>query len=89
MMGRMEIRRVDPRTVDWEDYQPAYRVYFWSADVASDEYELIGASDVGEVLQWADEQRHGRTYTVYAVVSNSGDGLGTVRLHGDDPTRTY
>jgi hypothetical protein len=81
----MEIQPVDPRTARWEDNDPVYRVYFWDK-AASYEFELTGASDVGEVLDWAEANRGDRTYTVYVVAGDSGD-VGIARIHGIDPTR--
>jgi hypothetical protein len=83
----MEIRPVDPRDASWEEEQPTYRVYFWEADGASSEHELVGATDVTEVLGWADENRGTRTYTAYLVGRDGGGQLGLARLHGADPTR--
>jgi hypothetical protein len=49
-----------------------------------DDYELESA-DVAEALAWAEAERGGRTFVVYACVPR--DGLGLVRLHGTDPQR--
>lgn len=50
----MEHAGVDPRDGRWEVDRPVYRVYFWRPDGrACDEYELRGAADVTEVLEWA------------------------------------
>lgn len=78
----METLPVDPRDQTWELDRPAYRVHFHDVRGASDEYEVRGA-DVGEVLAWAEEQRGGRTFVLYACVP--ADGLGLVRLYGSDP----
>jgi hypothetical protein len=51
----------------------------------SEEFELSGASDVREVLGWAEEGAEDRTFTVYALVSCRGE-LGLVQLAGVDPT---
>jgi hypothetical protein len=83
----VEIQRVDPRTARRELYEPVYRVYFWGVAMASYEYELTGASDVGEVLRWAEENRGDRTYAVYVVWPVSGSAAGIARVYGSDPTR--
>lgn len=78
----MDIRAVNPRDQTWELDQPSYRVYFHDANGASDEYELRDG-DVVDVLTWAQDQRAGRSFVLYACVP--GDGLGLVRLQGRDP----
>lgn len=82
----MEIAPVDPRDQTWEDSAPRYRVHFF-AGTASDEYEIIGAEDVGSVIAWADADERGRRYVLYVRVDH-GDGLGLVRLAGSDPNET-
>jgi hypothetical protein len=77
---------VDPRDETWEVDLPLYRVYFWDAEASSDEYELSGAEDVAEVLRWAESDRDGRSFTMYACIPR--DGLGLVRVAGADPTRS-
>jgi hypothetical protein len=47
----MEIRTIDPRTAQWENYEPTYRAYFWGEASSSDEYELLRASDIDEVAR--------------------------------------
>lgn len=79
-------RAVDPRDQTWEEWDPAYRVYFWDARAACEEWELTGR-DASEALTWAQDSADGRTFTLYAVV-NAPSGLGLVRLAGTDPTRT-
>jgi hypothetical protein len=83
----LNISGVDPRTEVGQDYQPVYRVYFWGEAAASYEYELAGAEDVDAVIAWAEENRGGRTYTVYAVARHP-DGPRLLRLRGVDPTRS-
>lgn len=79
----MYTRSVDPRDQTWETSNPRYRVYFHDERGASDEYEIERASDVAEVLAWAEATRSDRTFVLYACVPR--DGLGLVRLHGRDP----
>lgn len=62
----MDVRPVDPRDVRGEDTAPVYRVYFWESTapagaddprtygMACHEVQLLGASDVNEVIAWAD-----------------------------------
>jgi hypothetical protein len=79
-------RQVDPRDETWEVYDPAYRVYFWDTNSASDEWELTGC-DVEAALRWAHHAADGRTFTLYATVQTPGE-LGLIRLTGTDPTRS-
>lgn len=78
----MEIRAVGPRDQTWEISQPKYRVYFHDETGAADEYEVEEA-DVAEVMAWAEAQRNGRAFVLYACVPC--DGLGLLRLAGSDP----
>lgn len=78
----MDVHGVDPRDQTWEIDETRYRVYFHDASGRSDEYEISGA-DIFEVIGWADAQKAGRTYVLYACVHR--DGLGLVRLAGEDP----
>jgi hypothetical protein len=51
---------VDPRDIRWEVSSPTYRVYFWrrvGGGYHSEEFQLSGASDVREVLAWAERNR--------------------------------
>lgn len=94
----MQIRPVDPRDISWQISRPTYRVFFWSArstpapsdpelmSYDAEEFEVVGASDVREVLAWAEGKAgERRTYTLYVVVEH-GDGWGAVQLAGIDPT---
>jgi hypothetical protein len=64
----MEARRVDPRFIESE-HAAVYHVYFWSdRRRRSDEYELTGASDVHEMLRWADANAQGREVEVLVVI---------------------
>ncbi|WP_448060164.1 hypothetical protein [Cellulomonas hominis] len=62
-----------------------YRVDFWAADGASDEWRLIGAADVLEVLSWVRTHAAGRTASV-SVESTSRDGTTLHRLLGPSPS---
>ena len=89
---------IDPRDTAWEIDQPIYRVYFWSRrpaapgmaaaqmGYAAEEYRILDATDMLEVLQWAqDTARPGQTFCLY--VEHVCDGLlGLIRLAGVDPT---
>ena len=91
----MEVRSVDPGDSEREEYKPVYRVYFWERPAYPDvppeltgyrsyEYEIVGAADVREVLEWADQNAGAdRTFTVYAMLDRC-----EIRLFGRDPTRT-
>ena len=92
----MDVRPVDPRDTTWEEHEPAYRVYFWRAELqpiglrqgfVSEEFEVTG-SDVQEVIAWAEATAGAdRTYTLYALVRSLEGELGLVRLAGVDPLR--
>ena len=86
----MEVRPVDPRDVSSEVDDPVYRVTFWTrpdgpdAMRSADEYEITGAQDVEDVLQWARaEAREADSFVVHAYV----DGC-AIRLAGEDPARS-
>lgn len=90
----MDVRPIDLRDTEMEEYMPVYRVYFWErpsypgvpAELTGykvDEYEIAGAADVREVLAWAEDNAGpNRTFTVYAMFD-----LCEIRLFGRDPTR--
>ena len=95
----MIIEHVDPRDVSWEDDRPTYRVYFWHQPPAApevpqermgyhcDEYRLLDAADVHEVITWATGRaRSDQTYTLYVEHRDSADRLGLVILAGSEPT---
>ena len=88
----MEARPVDPRDVEIEVDDPAYRVVFWkpgppapdggAPGMYSDSYDVTEA-DVEEVLAWARARcTPGQTFTLHAKA-----GTTAVRLFGVDPTR--
>ena len=55
--------------------------------MSSSEFEISGATDVMEVIEWAKENAGpARTYTIYAVVLRGDDSLGLVRVMGTDPS---
>lgn len=79
------VRPVSPMDQAWEADRPAYRVYFFDALNASDEWELTGC-DVGDALKWISDEANGRGHVLYAVAVTA-DGVGLVRLAGSDPNR--
>ena len=83
----MKASQVDPRDVTWEVDRPTYRVYFWTHDgSACDEWRLTDATNVHDILAWADERvGEQRSYQVFVEVS-AESGLGLLRLSGADPT---
>jgi len=82
----LSARQIDPRDQTWGEDDPAYRVYFWDSNSACDEWELEGC-DVEAALRWAQDSAAGRTFTLYATVSDAPRELGLIRLSGTDPTR--
>jgi len=90
----MEVRRVDPRDTEWERDFPTYRVYFFTDPGSgrhswtSDEFELQQAPDVRAVIEWAEKEAEGRTYIIYALVSEPHPtSSGLLTLLGHDPNR--
>lgn len=81
----LDARLVNPMDQMWEVDHPAYRVYFFDALNASDEWELTGC-DVDEALEWVGNEAHGRRHVMY-VVAVTAEGLGLLRLAGSDPNR--
>jgi hypothetical protein len=82
----MKAEAVDERTGNWEVDFPAYRVYFFSADGATDTYRVVEARDVHQVFDWADAQARGRRYIVYVEVEHARE-IGLLQLAGGDPNR--
>ena len=78
----MQISTVDPRDQTWEIDNPVFRVSFHDDDGTSYEHEVRDAS-VDELLAWAGRFAEGRTFVVYVCVPR--DGLGLIRLIGEDP----
>ena len=82
----MNVDPIDPRDQTEEVAAPCYRVFFWERSAtASYEYEITGA-DVHEVVDWAERQAEGRTYSLWVCLDRS-DAVGVthVRLAGWDP----
>lgn len=88
-----------PVSVDddrWEHEATVYRVYFWKQISFPeppdkpmwfcDPQQILGASDVVEVLGWAEANADGRRFTVYVEV-NRGTNTGLVHIYGIDPTK--
>ena len=95
----MRTEGVDPRDVVWEIEEPTYRVYFWGKGTASDdvppeevgyysdEHRVRDATDVREVIGWAERTtRPNESYTLY-VERDEGGRTGLIQLAGIDPTR--
>ena len=63
-------------------------MYFWKqlggGGFQSDEFELSDV-DVKEALAWAEQERDGRTFTMY-LRRDDANGRGLVLLAGTDPT---
>ena len=96
----VKIEGIDPRSATYESDAPAYWVIFWSqpprppdvpADVLigyhSDEFRISGATDVFDVVRWADSDTDGRDYTLYCEVIENDGAVTIARLAGNDPTR--
>ncbi|WP_159612864.1 hypothetical protein [Glutamicibacter sp. JC586] len=79
---------VDPRYADEQDLSPTYRVDFWSADGASEEWRLVDVKDVHEVFEWVSSNSRGREASVCVEYSNLIGGQGNtalLRLSGPAP----
>lgn len=90
----MEAVGVDPRDTRWEVSDPTYRVYFWEpSGGACDEYELRGATDTFQVIEWTQrlprDHPHlsGWTLDVWVSYTDRIDGPGLIRLVGGGPNR--
>ena len=93
----MRFESATPWVARENDY-PDYRVVFWSqptvVDVpaeqvgyVSDEWRVIGAAYVDEVVKWADSDVRGRLYTLYCEFTVPGtQQVAVARLAGEDPT---
>jgi hypothetical protein len=94
----MEAQPVDPIDTTWEIRDPGYRVYFWAflrgedSSPTSFEWRITGATDVHEVIAWAERERGDRTYELFlehveSRESRSGwrDAPGLFRLAGTNP----
>ena len=96
----MRASPIDPRDTEWECSDPAYRVYFWSQPTSplvaytSYEWRITDASDVHEVVAWAESERRGRTYELFVEHTDRmesrdegwTDAPGLIRLAGSNPT---
>jgi len=84
----MNAAPVNPTDVTWELDAVAFRVYFWSSTDGSswqsDEWRLVDIPDLMALMDWANEHAEGRTFVVYAEVSNA-TGVGLIKLTGSDP----
>ena len=95
----MRVEPVDPRDTTWEQREPTYRVYFWSVPkdprraATSYEWRITEATDVNEVITWAEAERGDRSYELFVehlerMESRDGwkDAPGLIRLAGTNPT---
>jgi hypothetical protein len=74
MTSGLRVSAVDPRDIEWEEGHPTFRIYFWSAEGSSDEYELSGAS-VTQALECAVGNATGRTWDLWVRVDDGRRGL--------------
>ena len=97
----MNARPIDERNVGWAEEATKYVVLFWQAlgnlkpralnigvPYSSAAFELTGARDVTEALDWANANAQGRTFTLYAVDERdveSGGPRRVVQLFGVNP----
>lgn len=74
---------VDPRYANQEVGSPVYRVDFWDAENASDEWLIQGAESYAEVQGWAEDHAGQRSFVIY--VQAAADSTTILRLHGTEP----
>ena len=96
----MQASPVDPADTTWECSDPTYRVYFWSSPTGggtahtSYEWRITEATNVHEVIAWAESERGVRTYELFVEHSDKmesrtegwTDAPGLIRLAGSNPT---
>ncbi|SRR5713226_4803827 len=91
-MPELRVESVDPRDQGWELWEPTYRVYFWrrfdGGGWASRELQISGGDVVSTLASASEHSSEAETYQVFCVVP-AADGIGLVRLTGDDPTRAH
>lgn len=97
MLTAVDVHLVDPRDTKSEVRTPAYRVYFWEQQPAvdavvavpawsSEEFRLIDAMNVHEVLSWATGAvGRGRQFELFVETTDAA-GTGLLRLAGSEPT---
>lgn len=91
----MNIRPIDPRDIQWQIDDPAYRVTFWSEREstsgtpawAASEFEVTGPGlEAEDVISWAREHGKDAAHTVvYALVDRRDGRPGLIRLTGREP----
>ena len=85
-----EVVPVDFRDIDWELWDPVYRVRYWSKAheaLSSRDYEIRG-SDVDAVLEWAKTHAEPHEHFIVSAIVDQSGVKGAIRLAGRDPTRT-
>jgi hypothetical protein len=83
----MEVAHVEPGAVAAAVEEPAYRVVFWTATGAAEEYRVIRAASVHEVLSWAELKSQGRTFGLYVEAGRTIEDRHLVKLSGRDPNK--
>ncbi len=90
----MDVRPVDPRDVEVENDEPTYRATVWrplSNGWSASTYDITGARDVHEVIDWAEEEagrKPDSRYTLWLKVYPPVSELTLLNLTGVDPTRS-
>lgn len=85
----MDAEPIDPRYSNEEIEKPVYRVDFWDPLQVSEEWRLTNASNVFEVLSWADARKGSRHYVLYVEYLTEEPTCGLARLTGTDPSDLY
>lgn len=90
----LHARPADPRDVTLEESDPTYRVALWSDDgLRCRTYDLTGADDVAEVIEWAESNVQAGEIYILGVrwqesspTINGGDPfVAFIRIKGDPP----
>lgn len=75
---------IDPRDATQMENHPAYRVEFWASPTHSEEWRLVDATSVTEVIAWVEANASGRDAVLFAEY-RAEVGVGLLRLVGHSP----
>ena len=78
----MEARPVDPRDISVEIEPLSYRVVLWLTETLSTEYDITGAHDVVEVIDWCVARDEAVSFSIFAVFRIGSGELGAIQLSG-------
>lgn len=86
----MDINAVDERDIDREDFDPRFRVYFFTPPNGGGSFAVeafdVTNCDVLEAVAWARHDEDGRSFAVGLVwVASTSPEVGITWLFGGDP----